>query len=237
MQPTRRFFTIGLAMALAATFLPVAASANELFPGRPGQYELSSITIDATSGDCRATYETPAEGNLWVRGVDATVRVVTNPDLVHVRCRFTDMSYRIELNAEVGYTEACSLVTEDGTYSGGVGRVTSAANISERSEGGNSVITCHFRVDSEPPGASIAAAKRGRADQPDSGGEPTRAARADKAKTPAVRSSKQQRSIVPKRPQSTARTKGASPRDRAVADPRGTSRDDQHPGQGRGKHK
>lgn len=150
MRANDRLLTSGLALALAAALLPAATGAAELVPGRPGRYELSSITIDATSGDCKATYETPAAGNLWMRGVDADVRVVVNPAWVHVTCRFTDMSALIEGNAEVGHTDACTLVTETTTYSDGWGIATSAANISERAEGGTSVAMCRFRVESAP---------------------------------------------------------------------------------------
>jgi hypothetical protein len=156
-----RSFSGGLALALVVTLLPAAAVGAELVPGRPGRYELSSITIDATSGDCRATYGTPAAGNLWMRGVDASVRVRVNPNWVHVTCRFTDMSALIEGNAEVGHTDACTLVTETTTYSDGWGIATSAANISERAEGGNSVAMCRFRVEPTPVvGASALQAGR-----------------------------------------------------------------------------
>jgi hypothetical protein len=147
MRAKSRLFTAFLAIAMLTTLLPAAAAAAEFVPGRPGRYELSSITIDATSGDCKATYETPAAGNLWMRGVDASVRVLTNPNWVHVTCRFTDMSARIELNAEVGYTDACTVVTESATYTDGWGIATSAANVGERAEGGNSMAMCRFRVE------------------------------------------------------------------------------------------
>ena len=161
MRTKYRSFSGGLALALVVTLLPAAAVGAELVPGRPGRYELSSITIDATSGDCRATYGTPAAGNLWMRGVDASVRVRVNPNWVHVTCRFTDMSALIEGNAEVGHTDACTLVTETTTYSDGWGIATSAANISERAEGGNSVAMCRFRVEPTPAiGGSALRARR-----------------------------------------------------------------------------
>jgi hypothetical protein len=163
MHAKNRLFTGGLAVALAATLLPGAAAAAELVPGRPGRYELSSIAIDATSGDCRATYETPAEENLWMRGVESSVRVLSNPRWVHVTCRFADMSRLIEGNAEVGYTDACTLVTEAATYTDGWGIATSAANIGERAAGGNSMAMCRFRVEPPPtvagPGAAAMTAR------------------------------------------------------------------------------
>lgn len=168
MRAKSRLFTAFLAIALVATLLPAAVAAAEIVPGRPGRYELSSITIDATSGACKATYETPAAGNLWMRGVDASVRVHTNPNWVHVTCRFTDMSALIERNAEVGYTDACTVVTESETYVDGWGIATSAANIGERAEGGNSMAMCRFRVE---PTRAVArppvAAKAKRAAGPD----------------------------------------------------------------------
>jgi hypothetical protein len=136
---------------MLATLLPATAGAAELIPGRPGRYELAAITIDATSGDCKATYETPAEGNLWMRGEDASVRVVAGPNWVHVTCRFTDISRLIEANAEVGHTpDACTLVTDAATLTGGWGIATSAANIGERADGGNSMVRCRFRSEPVP---------------------------------------------------------------------------------------
>ena len=186
MRANDRLLAGGLTLALVATLLPAAAVAADLVPGRPGRHELSSITIDATSGDCRATYETPAADNLWMRGVDATVRVLSNPNWVRVTCRFTDMSALIEANAEVGHTEACTLVTETTTYVGGWGIATSAANVSERAEGGNSVAMCRFRVEPEP--AVKGPARAGRTAGPGEGsaaGEPGRSvvARASKPAT------------------------------------------------------
>jgi hypothetical protein len=139
---------------LVVALLPGMAVA-EIIDGRPGQRELSSITIDATSGDCRATYEAPAQGNLWVRDEDATVHVVVNRNGVGATCCFTDISRLIEANADVGYTDACTLVTDAGTWSDGIGRVTSAVNISDRSDGGNSIM-CRFDAASAPAGLTTA---------------------------------------------------------------------------------
>ena len=157
MHAKGRLFIGCLAGALVATLLPATAAA-ELVPGRPGRYESSSITIDATSGDCRATYESPAEGNLWMRGEQASVRVTTTPNWVHVTCRFTDISRLIEANAEVGHTDACTLVTEAKVFTGGRGTATSAANVSERADGGTSMVRCHFRSEPAPsaPGSAVA---------------------------------------------------------------------------------
>lgn len=199
MRTNDRLFASGLALALVATLLPAAAMAADLVPGRPGRYELSSITIDATSGDCRATYETPVD-NLWMRGVDATVRVLTNPNWVHATCRFTDMSALIEANAEVGHTEACTLVTETTTYSNGWGIASSAANISERAEGGNSFVSCRFRVEPGPSAKGPATGAERRAGRPDdpAAGEPGK-------------------SFVARASKPTARAGDARPADRTVA--------------------
>lgn len=144
MHARSRIVSAVLAGAVVGALMPAAAAANEIVPGRPGRFELSSITIDARTGDCRATYESPAVGNLWMRGVDASVRVQANRNGVHVTCRFTDMSHLIEANAELGYTDACELVTETTALTGGWGIATSAANLSERAEGGNSFVMCRF---------------------------------------------------------------------------------------------
>ena len=146
MTLARRLLTSTLIVALPASILPGAAAA-EVIDGRPGQFPMSSMLIDAVTADCLATYETPV-GNIYIRGAGATVHVVTGRAGARATCRFTDISVVNEANAEVGYTTACTLVTAAGTWSGGTGRVTSAANISDRSDGGNSMIRCRF--DAEP---------------------------------------------------------------------------------------
>jgi hypothetical protein len=163
MHVKNRLFTGCLAGALVVTLLPAGAVAAELVPGRPGRYELSSIEIDARNGDCKATYQTPAEGNLWMRGEEGSIRVHTNPRWVHVTCRFTDISRIIEENAEVAHTNACSLVTETAEFTEGWGIATSAANIGERADGGNSMVMCRFRID--PVAAAAGPAHAGKPSQ------------------------------------------------------------------------
>lgn len=229
MRAKSRLFTAFLAMALVTTLLPAAAAAAELVPGRPGRYELSSIEIDATSGDCKATYETPAEGNLWIRGVDASVRVHTNPNWVHVTCRFTDMSALIERNAEVGHTDACTVVTESDTYTEGWGIAVSAANIGERAEGGNSMAMCRFRVEPTPAVDGPPAAANARRAAGADGTEETRR-RGGSANAKGSRATKPAGDARAAKPSTTRRTSSGDDKPSTTASRRGKAgKADDHP--------
>ena len=148
----KRLITGSLAGTLLAALLPGVAAAA-ITEGRPGQFEMSSMLIDAVELDCEAFYDMGVNSNAFVDGTGEIVHVVVNRNGARATCRFTDTSGVFESNAEVGYTSACVLVTAEGTWEGGTGRVTVAANnSSDGLDGGNASITCRFDAASAPTG-------------------------------------------------------------------------------------
>jgi hypothetical protein len=69
-----------------------------------------------------------------------------NKNFVLATCQFLDTSGAYEMNAEVGYTDNCSITTEDGTtYGPGTGTATAAAN-HEENPGGTVNFRCKVPV-------------------------------------------------------------------------------------------
>ena len=135
----RRLFTSLMVGLTLAAVLPGLASAAEGNPGRPGQYELAYIDLNALSGFCDSAYVDPVGGNTYIQGT-GEVRVVENNNGAHAVCKVTDTSGIYETNAEVAYSDFCRVLTAEGVWTG-TGQVTAAANHG-LDPGGTAIFRC-----------------------------------------------------------------------------------------------
>ena len=131
----------------------------------PGRYELRLAVINAfpdylfgySGGLCAAWYAETHPGDPISNSVisnfpdyEGTIKVTENKNFVIASCKFTDGSGAYEMNAEVGYTENCEIITEDGRFfGGGTGTVTAAAN-HEEDPGGNVTLQCKVALEDPP---------------------------------------------------------------------------------------
>lgn len=111
---------------------------------------MSYAEINVVDNNCYATYAETVDGNMFISNAaskDSTsYKVVINKNQVVASCKFLDTSGIYEKNAEVGDIVACTLITDDGTFTDGIGQVVSAANNTENGTvGGNTTIKCWFK--------------------------------------------------------------------------------------------
>lgn len=147
---------VGLAIGTLMVALVPGLTTATIADGRPGQYEMSAMYINGfltsrDDGECVGVYVDVVAGNSYISnpfGEPGTVHVVVNKQGASATCKFTDTSGVYEANAEVGWTESCTLWTDDGIWSGGDGRITAAANnAKDDSNGGNVTMHCTFDAD------------------------------------------------------------------------------------------
>jgi hypothetical protein len=127
----------------------------------PGRYEIREAVINASPdfydfwnpGLCAAWYAESHDWNSVISNFpdyEGTIKVTENKNFVIASCKFTDGSGAYEMNAEVGYTENCTIITEDGrSFGGGTGTVTAAAN-HEEEPGGNVTLQCKVALEDPP---------------------------------------------------------------------------------------
>ena len=146
----KKAFLCIMAILLSATM----ANAIEI-EGRSGQFPMSYALIDAISGYCYAEYTDAFQGNIYINSIrgDATTHVVINKKNAVATCKFIDTSGVFEANAEVGDIDGvCSLITSDGTFINGSGKVVAAANNGDQVTeitGGNTTIHCKFEIEED----------------------------------------------------------------------------------------